>query len=98
MEEAKTYEGVPLLGFEGERYRQVRYVSGNYKSVLDIPVKGFKTPIQVYRWGGPIEGYNVFFPRSGEKYATTMSQQAYTPFEVKMLVRAFIDEHVEELK
>ena len=79
-------DGVPPLGFEGEMY------AGNSKRVLLIPTsKSGSDPrgwmgsrIEVYRWGGSLEGYNVFLP--GHNPISVK-----TPFDAKMMIQSFFD-------
>lgn len=74
---------VPLLGFEDEWH-------DDNTNPLNIKVPGYKMPIQVYRWGGPVEGYNIFCPgdfSSDQPGAVS----AKTPFEAKMIIQDFIN-------
>lgn len=80
---------VPLLGFDDEWH------DGN-TNLLNIKVPGYKMPIQVYRWNGPVEGYNVFWP--GDFY-TDLEDADFagaisvkTPFEAKMIIQDFINQ------
>lgn len=81
---------VPLLGFEGENSDNPTWAPSN--RMLNIPTKHYGT-IVVFAWSKSTmsgEGYNIFFPNNIAPF-TQDTAQARNPFDVKMIVQAYLN-------